>query len=449
MCAGGQRSGWHLCSGKSTQSNKPFRLWGMNELIDDYARFISDSPTSFHAAAIIAQRLEGAGYVQQDEGGAWAAHDRGFIVRGGAVIAWHVGNVTPETGFRIVGSHTDSPTFKVKPMPGSSAFGFGQVNVEVYGGPLLNSWLNRDLGIAGILTDLDGEVHLVRTPAVMVIPQTAPHLDRSVNQKLELSKQADYKPIWSIDESNLLDYLADHAGIPADRVAGHDLFAYDVQEPAVFGGPDGAAFFAAGRQDNLSSVYSSLQALLTLDSTDREDIAIFVAFDHEEVGSSTYSGADGPFLESTLRRICEGLNLEASGYERFARMLAHSSCISADAGHSVNPNNASKHDPNHQPILGGGPLLKLNANQRYATEAEGSALWLRSAAQNGVVTQSFVSNNDVPCGSTIGPFTASRLGIVTVDAGIPLLSMHSVREISAPADLEAMTQILEGYLAGA
>lgn len=421
----------------------------MTKLIDDYARFISDSPTSFHAAAVIADRLRDAGYTQQVEGEAWAGHERGFIVRGGAVIAWHVGGVKPETGFRIVGSHTDSPTFKIKPTPGSTASGFGQVNVEVYGGPLLNSWLNRDLGIAGILTDLDGEVHLVRTPAVMVIPQTAPHLDRSVNQKLELSKQVDYKPIWSIDESNLLEYLADHAGIPTHRVAGHDLFAYDVQEPAMFGGPSGETFFASGRQDNLSSVFSSLSAFVTMESHDHEDIAVFVAFDHEEVGSSTYSGADGPFLESTLRRICEGLDLEATGYERFARMLANSSCISADAGHSVNPNKVGKHDPDHQPILGGGPLLKLNANQRYATEAEGSALWLRSAAATGVVTQAFVSNNDVPCGSTIGPFTASRLGIVTVDCGIPLLSMHSVREISSPGDIEAMTKILEGYWAGA
>ncbi len=422
------------------------------ELIDDYARFISDSPTSFHAAAVIADRLENAGYARQDERDAWAGHDHGFIVRGGAVIAWRVGEVQPDTGFRIVGSHTDSPSFKVKPTPASSAHGFGQVNVEVYGGPLLNSWLNRDLGIAGILTDLDGEVHLVRTPAVMVIPQMAPHLDRSVNQKLELSKQTDYKPIWSIGESNLLEYLADQAGILAERVAGHDLFAYDVQEPALFGGADGEAFVAAGRQDNLSSVFASLSAFLGTTDDDvstHEDIAVFVAFDHEEVGSSTYSGANGPFLESTLRRIAEGLDIGATGYERFARMIANSSCLSADAGHSVNPNKPSKHDPDHQPILGGGPILKINANQRYATEAEGSALWLRSAAHHGVVTQSVVSNNDVPSGSTIGPFTASRLGIVTVDVGVPLLSMHSVREITSPADIEALTKILEGYWAGA
>lgn len=426
----------------------------MNELISDYSNFISDSPTSFHAAHVVSHRLEAAGFSRQDEGSAWAGHRNGFVVRGGAVLAWRIGEITPDTGFRIVGSHTDSPSFKLKPTPASSAFGFGQVNVEVYGGPLLNSWLNRDLGIAGIITDLEGGVHFVRTPAVMVIPQLAPHLDRSANDRLELSRQFDYKPIWSIGDEELLEYLADHAGISPSRIAGHELFAYDVQDPAVLGEAGGSAFFASGRQDNLSSVYASLSAFLAGDN-ECEDISIFVAFDHEEVGSSTYSGANGPFLESTLRRIsealeeCAGLALESSGYERFARMLANSSCVSADAGHSVNPNRAAKHDPDHHPVLGAGPVLKLNANQRYATEAEGSALWLRASALAGVATQSFVSNNDVSCGSTIGPATASRLGIVTVDAGIPLLSMHSVRELSSPVDIEALTKILEAYWAGA
>ncbi|QOR47286.1 M18 family aminopeptidase [Trueperella pecoris] len=424
-----------------------------SEFIRDYASFISESPSSFHAAQAIERMLVEAGYVRQDEGAAWAGLAKGYVVRGGAVIAWHVGQVADDCGFRVVGSHTDSPSFKVKPSPGSHAHGFGQVNVEVYGGPLLNSWLNRDLGIAGIVTDIDGVNHLVRTPAVMVIPQLAPHLDRSVNDKLELSRQKDYKPIWSVGEGDLLGYICDHAGVDPQRAAAFDLFAYDVQVPLVFGGESREDFFASGRQDNLSSVFTSLTAFLSAETdaavSGGEDIAIFAAFDHEEVGSSTYSGAAGPFLETTMRRIAASLEMAGVGDERFARMIANSSCISADAGHSISPNKANLHDPDHHPVLGGGPLLKVNANQRYATEATGSALWLRSAAAGGVATQQFVSNNDVPCGSTIGPATASRLGILTVDVGIPLLSMHSVRELSSPADLEAMTTILQGYWAGA
>lgn len=425
----------------------------MSTLIQDYASFIGASPSSFHAAAEIARRLEAAGYARQDEQATWAGQRRGYLVRGGAVLAWHVGEVGADSGFRIVGSHTDSPSFKVKPTPSSQAYGFGQVNVEVYGGGLLNSWLNRDLGLAGVVTDLDGSVHLVRTPAIMTIPQLAPHLDRSVNDNLTLSRQGDLKPIWAVGEADLLPYVCGLAGVDPERAAAFDLFAYDVQEPAVFGGVSGQDFFASGRQDNLSSVFTSLTAFLAPETEAAvaagPDVAIFVAFDHEEVGSSTYSGAAGPLLETALRRIAASLDLDAVGDERFARMIANSTCVSADAGHSISPNKAGMHDPDHHPVLGGGPLLKVNANQRYATEAEGTALWLRSAAAAGAATQQFVSNNDVPCGSTIGPLTATRLGVLTVDVGVPLLSMHSIREISSPADIQAMTSILRGYYAGA
>lgn len=477
----------------STRLVPPPRLGGMTEeFISDYAQFISASPSSFHAAQTIADRLVRAGFARQEEGGKWAGHRLGFVVRGGAVIAWQIGDVTAKSGFRIVGSHTDSPSFKVKPSPGSEAYGFGQVNVEVYGGSLLNSWLNRDLGIAGVVTDRAGTAHLVRTGPLMVIPQVAPHLDRSVNTRLELSKQTDYKPVWSIGEADLFSLLAERAGISAEDVAGHDLYAYDVQAPAVFGGDGGGVFLAAGRQDNLSSVYASLHAFLATaraaavetgtvgasavdtspvaSGSGRPDIAVFAAFDHEEVGSSTYSGAAGPFLETTLRRIAEHLastglagrqpsgtelagtldgGAAPSGYELFARMLANSSMLSADAGHSVNPNQPGKHDPDHRPTLGAGPLLKVNANQRYASDAQGAAILRRAADYHGVPTQDFASHNDVPCGSTIGPLTASRLGIRTVDVGIPLLSMHSVREISQPADITALAQICEGYWLGA
>lgn len=446
----------------------------MTDLISDYSDFLASSPTSFHAAANISALLEESGYTRQLESDPWQALPKGYIRTGGAVIAWQApqgstggaaaGATGGEpaganiTGFRIVGSHTDSPSFKLKPNPGVQAFGFGQVAAEVYGGPLLNSWLNRDLGIAGVVTDIAGKTHLVKTPAVMIIPQLAPHLDRSQNQRLELSPQRDYKPIWALGDADLLDYICAQAGIARAELAAFDLLAYDAEGPRIFGGPEGTDFLASGRQDNLSSAYASLRGFIeagageaarTAAGTDPTTgtVSVYVSFDHEEVGSSTYTGAGGPLLERTLRRIAAGLGLD--GEENFARLLAGSWCISADAGHSINPNKPEKHDPDHHPVLGGGPMLKVNASQRYATESEGSALWLRAARAAGVNTQVFVSNNDVPSGSTIGPFTATRLGIRTVDVGIGLLSMHSVREISSPADVVALVKICKEFWAGA
>ncbi|MBM7824845.1 aspartyl aminopeptidase [Arcanobacterium pluranimalium] len=421
-----------------------------DSFISKYADFIVKSPSSYHAVEESAQLLAVAGYVQQDEHETWQCHQRGFVRRSGAILAWRLPRkVTPDVGFRIVGSHTDSPSFKVKPNPDSFQHGFSQVNVEVYGGPLLNSWLNRDLGLAGQVATIDGEVHLVKTPPLMVIPQLAPHLDRSVNTHLELSAQRDYHPIWAIGENSMFEQVAACADLDAERIAGMDLYAYDAAAPAIYGG-QGSDFFAAGRQDNLSSVYASLQAFLATDDSECDDVQIMVAFDHEEVGSTTFTGACGPFLEAMLRRLHAGLDAPvAQGEEGFQRMLANSSCISADAGHSINPNKPEKHDPDHHPVLGSGPLLKINGNQRYATEAEGKALWLRACDYAGVACQEFVSNNDVPCGTTIGPLTTQRLGIITVDVGIPLLSMHSVREISSPTDLIDLSRVLEGYFHGA
>lgn len=429
---------------------------------EKFAEFITAAPTSFHAAAEIGRRLSEAGFALQDEKEAWGGERHGFVIRDGAVIAWQIpesrGN---DVGFRVVGSHTDSPSLKLKPAASGAAFGYGQVNVEVYGGPLLNSWLNRDLGVAGRVVTIDGEVKLVKLGPTMIIPQVAPHLDRSVNKELKLSAQRDLHPIWTVDERNVMELVAEQAGVAVERIAGTDLLAYDTQAPEIYGG-DGDDFFVAPRQDNLTSVFAALAAFLdcgarvgeagephaSASDIDTEDILIFAAFDHEEIGSRTPSGAAGPFLESVLRRIAASVRGEGS--ETFERMIANSSCISADAGHAVNPNKAELHEPYHQPVLGGGPLLKLNANGAYASESQGSALFLRSAALADVpAVQPIVSNNDVPSGSTIGPITATRLGMTTVDCGVPLLSMHSVREVSSPRDLLDLARILWGYYQGA
>ncbi|MDY5588643.1 MAG: M18 family aminopeptidase [Arcanobacterium sp.] len=358
------------------------------------------------------------------------------------MIAWRVPEqIDHGAGVRIVGTHTDSPSFHLKPVPDTESFGYEQVNVEVYGGPLLNSWLNRDLGLAGRIVLLDGAELLVRTEAVMVIPQVAPHLDRSMNKELALSAQHDYHPIWSVSGGSIVDYLARTAAVSAERIAAMDVFAYDAQPPQIFGGRAGTDFIASGRQDNLSSVFPALAAFVGAEPSG--DIQVFAALNNEEIGSRTYAGAAGGFLESILRRLIE--HTCGAGNEIFERVIANSSCVSADAGHAVNPNRAELHDPAHRPLLGAGPLLKIHASGAYSSNALTQALLIRAAASADVAIQEFVSNNDVPCGSTIGPITATRLGIATVDCGIPLLSMHSVRELSAPSDLKDFAALLAAY----
>jgi len=416
--------------------------------ISDLAAFITASPSSFHAAAEAARRLDAAGYARLEETDAWpATAGRRYVVRDGAVIAW----IQPEgleasAPFRIVGTHTDSPGFKLKPKPTTGAFGWLQAGVEVYGGPLLNSWLDRELELAGRLVTTGGEQHLVRTGPYLRIPQLAVHLDRGANDGLKLDPQQHMNPVFGLGDvssADLVGYLAELAGIRGEDVAGYDITVADTQEPAVFG-RDGA-FFASGRMDNLVSVHSGLVALLATPDTG-EHVSVFAGFDHEEVGSATRSGAAGPFLADILARISDGLG---AGESDRLRAIAGSWCFSADAGHSVHPNYPERHDPANRPVMGGGPLLKINAKQRYATDATGAAEWARACAQAGVAWQEFVSNNAVPCGSTIGPLTATRLGIRTVDIGIPLLSMHSARELAAVGDPGALSAALGAFLAPA
>ncbi|MGK9148421.1 M18 family aminopeptidase [Plantibacter flavus] len=420
--------------------------------ISDLADFIVASPTSYHAVAESARRLEAAGFSRREETASWdAAAGRFFVEREGAIIAWvQPADAVATTPFRILGSHTDSPSFKLKPKPTIGAHGWLQAGVEVYGGPLLNSWLDRELELAGRLVTLDGTVHLVRTGPFLRIPQLAVHLDRGVNDGLVLDRQRHLQPVYGVGElsqADVLAHLASIAGIDAAEIAGYDILVADTQEPRRFG-LDGT-LFAAGRMDNLTSVHAGLTAVIAgaeaaAEST--EHITVFAAFDHEELGSASTSGASGPFLDDVLTRI--GVALGAGASERL-QAYAGSWCLSADAGHAIHPNYPERHDPANRPVAGGGPLLKINANQRYATDALGAALWARCCAAAGVPSQDFVSNNTVPCGSTIGPLTATRLGIRTVDVGTPLLSMHSARELCHIDDPAALSEAVRAFFAGA
>ncbi|AKK03142.1 M18 family aminopeptidase [Corynebacterium epidermidicanis] len=413
---------------------------------ESFLDFIAASPSSFHAAEEVAHRLERIGFVRQEENEQWDASPGGHVmVRGGAVVAWWVPeDASPRSGFRIIGSHTDSPGFKAKPLPELQGSGFQQIGVEIYGGPILASWFDRELQLAGRIELADGSQRLVTTEAMLRIPHLAIHLDRGANDALHVDKQAHTQPIFAVDDPELkiMDIIAASAGVNAEDIVGHDLITVDGARGVIFGP---SKLIAAGRMDNLSSVYASLQALINaIESGDAgEDILVLAAFDHEEVGSATMYGAAGPILEDVLVRTGTALGADTEGLHQ---MYARSTCVSADAAHSIHPNYAARHDAVNYPVLGQGPVLKVNANQRYATDARSAGMWQRACAAAGVPSQVFAGNNNSPCGSTIGPITATRLGVSTVDVGIPLLSMHSARELASAADMAWMTMALESYL---
>lgn len=422
-----------------------------DEYIDGFAEFVTASPTSYHAAHNAAAMLAAAGFVELHEADTWPALEAGtgaFVVRDGAIIAWRAGSgVGAGSPVRVLGCHTDSPGLVLKPQPDFSAQGWAQVGVEVYGGPLLTTWFDRDLAIAGRLVTGDGREHLVRTEAVARVPMLAIHLDRDAGNGITLDRQRHMQPVIGMGSASVGELLASAAGIAVSDIAGADVRLVDTQQPALLGAS--SELLASPRLDNLSSVYAGLVALIAAASGEAvadDTIAMLAAFDHEELGSETRSGACGPFLEDVIVRLRVGLG---ASVEDAARAMSQSWCLSADAGHSVHPNYAEKHDPHVHPLAGGGPMLKVNANQRYATDAHGEALWQRLCEHADVPSQVFVSNNSVPCGSTIGPLTATRLGMRTLDAGVPLLSMHSVRELVHVDDLHGLARVVGSFFAGA
>ncbi|MEX3600152.1 M18 family aminopeptidase [Kocuria sp. WRN011] len=422
-----------------------------------YARALGDyvmaSPSSYHAVAAAAELLRGAGFTELSESEAWSdVGGRHFTIRDGALIAW----VAPRdyragAGARILGAHTDSPGFKLKPKPTTVSNGWYQAGVEVYGGVLLNSWLDRDLRLAGriVVRGENGELtqHLCATEAVARIPQLAIHLDRGANEGLKLDKQQHVQPIWgtgSAQDADVLGLLADmaEASVAPEDIVGFDVVLADTQKPELIG--QRRQLLASGRLDNLSSVYAGMHALVehAEDLESASQMSVLAAFDHEEVGSATRSGAAGPFLEDVLARISAA---QGESQDDYRRSLSESVCLSADAGHLVHPNYRGHHDPVNTPEPGAGPLLKINANQRYTTDAVGAGLWADACERAGVSYQEFVSNNNVPCGSTIGPITATRLGMRTLDVGVGLLSMHSARELAHVDDLHALSRVTGAF----
>jgi len=416
--------------------------------LDDLIAFLAASPSPWHAVASSAARLSTAGYAAVDFEVPWSQlPTRGYVVRGAALVAWNRGTATDaRSALRVVGAHTDSPGLRVKPRPDTGGVGWKQLGVEVYGGALINSWLDRDLGVAGRVELSDGTSHdIVVDEAICRVPQLAIHLDRDVNERgLILDKQLHLTPVWGTgapQAGEFSDWLNSRlATQPTGAgIASWDLCLFDRTPPAVLGAD--RSLLAAGRLDNQVSCWAAIDAICGV--TDPVNTTAIVAlFDHEEVGSESVTGAAGPLLEHVLER----LSLAAGGTRAdFLNQLANSTCVSADNAHAVHPNYRERHDPDHQPIVNRGPVIKLNSNQRYATTARSTAMLRRVFAEAGVPSQVFVSRNNMPCGTTIGPITATRLGIETVDVGVPQLSMHSARELCGAEDPVSLAIGLQRY----
>ena len=396
--------------------------------VDSLLSFLDSSPSPVHAVESAAERLLsiGFGVAHHDEvDPTFFARSRGVIRRNGALVAWNwPDGADPSGGATIIGAHTDSPCLRLKPRPNSRAAGVSLLEVEIYGGALLNSWLDRDLGLAGTIHGLDGSARLIndRRPLAR-IPQLAIHLDREVNEKgLLLNRQNHMRPLWSISEA---DVVQEVFGTTLKDVAALDCVLFDIN-PAARVGREGE-MIASGRLDNLVSCWAAIEAMA---GHVTETPLIVCLFDHEEVGSESTTGAGGPLLESIIDELLRSRNQQGRRFE----FLRSSLCISADNAHALHPNYQERHDSNHAPLLNGGPAIKVNANQRYATSPRGEAIVRASAAEAGIPLQTFVSNNAMPCGSTIGPITATRLGIETIDMGVPQLAMHSARETCGADD---------------
>jgi aspartyl aminopeptidase len=417
------------------------------ELNQGLIDFLNASPTPFHATTSLAMRLEAAGYRHLDERAPWhtEAGGRYYVTRNdSSLIAFKLGKrPAVDGGIRLVGAHTDSPCLRVKPNPELQRQGFFQLGVEVYGGALLAPWFDRDLSLAGRVTyRRDGKVEsqlIDFYQPIAVIPSLAIHLNREANQGWAINPQNELPPILAqLASSETADFralLSEQLAMEHDfnAVLDYELSFYDTQSAAIVG--LNQDFIAGARLDNLLSCYAGLQALI--DSSD-EETCVLVCTDHEEVGSCSACGADGPFLEQVLRRVLpEG--------DAFVRTIQRSLLVSADNAHGVHPNYADKHDGNHGPKLNAGPVIKINSNQRYATNSETAGFFRHLCLENEVPVQSFVVRSDMACGSTIGPLTASQLGVRTVDIGLPTFAMHSIRELAGSHDLEHLVKVLSAF----
>ncbi len=407
--------------------------------------FIASCPTPFHAVASISSQLQVSGFAILSEGEKWSLADGGkyVVIRNGSLIAFSIGKPSSITdGFRVIGAHTDSPSLQLKPHPRSTATPYLQFGVEKYGGALLSTWFDRELSLAGRISALSSKgnpaSYLVDFGRpVLSIPSLAIHLNRKANDGQEINAHNDLCPVLSQEiatteewhELLLSEINNNYPESRAETILSHDLFCYDCAPPRFFGIDN--EFICGPRLDNLVSCFIGLQALLQCSS---ESNCMLILTNHEEVGSTSSSGALSNFAGSVLGRICG--NLEDQGI-----CLKRSFFLSLDNAHASHPNFVDKSDSDHQVMLNKGPVVKLNSSQRYCSNANSAAVFRLLCNEVGVETQEFVMRSDMACGSTIGPLTTAGLGVEGVDVGVPTWAMHSIREITGAKDPELLFSV--------
>lgn len=424
-----------------------------NTLLNGLLSFIDHSPSMFHVADTIINELESHGFTYLDQTSSWDLKENGkYYVTSNqsAVIAFIVNSTSIENeGFKIVGAHTDVPGFKIKPSPQMHSDTYVKLNTEVYGGPIINTWLDRPLSAAGRVA-LKGDNVLRPTiklvdleRPLLIIPNLAIHMNREVNNGVKLNTQKETLPVLSyvkekLEGNIILEEVAKKLGVPASDILEMDLFLYPTEKGCMVGLKE--EFISTARLDDLSMVYSGLYALLNAPS--HTGINVLAAFDNEEVGSTSKQGANSPFLGTLLERIAVSLG---KSREEYFRALAHSFIISADVAHLLHPNYPEKSDPTNKVLPGNGPAIKLSANCSYTTDSDSFGVFANLCQTNNIPYQVFVNRSDERGGSTIGPVTASHLGIRSVDIGTPMLSMHSARELMAADDFIHTTSAMQAF----
>lgn len=412
--------------------------------------FIDASPSPWHAVETVSQQLLASGYQQLLEGNAWQLAPLGkyFVVRGGAsIIAFSLGNqALVETGFRLIGAHTDSPGLRLKPQAAFGNSGLVRIGVEVYGGPILATFADRDLSIAGrvmVKSGTDIQTHLIKfNQALMRLPNLAIHMNREVNDKgLKFHKQDELPLIFGEDKEGIeadqqfLHQIADELKVNIADILTWELNVYDTQKGSFWGARQ--EFIADSQLDNLASCHAALTALLA--NKNNATTNIIALFDHEEVGSESATGASGSFLNDVINRISTHENLTSSDK---LRALAQSFFISADMAHAYHPSFSGSFDSHHHVLVNKGVVIKSNCNHRYASNADTAARFMQICNEADVPYQQYVHRTDLGCGSTIGPIIAAQLGVATVDVGCPMWAMHSLRESAGALDHHYMIRAL-------
>ncbi|WP_405179426.1 M18 family aminopeptidase [Nocardia sp. NBC_01377] len=410
--------------------------------------FIDESPSPFHVCRTVARELDERGFTRLSESQPWEQGAPGshYVVRGGSLVAWATEDAAGATPFRVVGAHTDSPNLRVKQHPDFVVAGWQMVGLEPYGGAWLNSWLDRELGISGRLSVRDGNAvreKLVRIDdPILRVPQLAIHLSEE-RRGVTLDPQRHVNAVWGLgfEPRSFLAYVAERAGVSAADVLGWELMTHDLTPSRVIGRD--ADLVSAPRLDNQGTCYAGLRAFLAAVDAPGAAIPVLAMFDHEEVGSQSDRGAQSDLLPTVLERIVLG---RGGGRAEFLAALSGSVCASGDMAHATHPNYAERHEPAHRIEVNGGPVLKVNQNLRYATDSSGAGAFALACAQAGVPLQRYVHRADLPCGSTIGPMTAARTGISTVDVGAAQLAMHSAREMMGAHDVASYAAAFAAFL---